>query len=64
VPRREPLELVAGVTDARLTVAAFFDAFPWTPRAPDAARLSAQAFLQLLEGPPQPGQELRPKPPR
>jgi hypothetical protein len=48
----EAYPLLAGVADARVLVADFFDRFVWHPRQPDAVRLSAGDFLQAFEDAP------------
>lgn len=41
-------ELLQGVADPALSVAAFFDAFDWEGRELDAESSSAEAFLLAL----------------
>jgi hypothetical protein len=44
----EPRPIVVGLPDEQQSVANYFDAFQWEGAGPDAATLSAEAFLSAL----------------
>ena len=44
-----PRPVVVGLSDERMPVAQYFDAFEWDGPGPDAERLSAEDFLSALE---------------